>query len=63
MDLIVRPDDLTQFVDQLLDFLNSSEAPDWEVLDFYNLLADFSGMPRLFVAIFKIRTPGLCIYF
>jgi len=38
LDLIVRPDNLEPFVDALLDHLTGSDAPPWEVLDFYNLL-------------------------
>jgi CelD/BcsL family acetyltransferase involved in cellulose biosynthesis len=40
LDLIVRPEDLGQFVNQLLEHLAGPEAPAWEVLDFYNLLDD-----------------------
>ena len=40
LDVITRPEDLTTFVDELLDFLTQAEAPAWEVLDFYNFLAD-----------------------
>ena len=40
LDLIVRPEDLSQFVDLLLEHLTGPEVPAWEVLDFYNLLDD-----------------------
>jgi CelD/BcsL family acetyltransferase involved in cellulose biosynthesis len=40
LDMIVRPKDLTAFVNELLDFLTQAEAPGWEVLDLYNFLAD-----------------------
>ena len=40
LDVIVRPEDLDAFVEALLKHLTSSEAPAWEVLDFYNLLDD-----------------------
>jgi CelD/BcsL family acetyltransferase involved in cellulose biosynthesis len=40
LDVIVRPDDLPNFVDALLEFLTESGVPAWEVLDLYNLLED-----------------------
>jgi CelD/BcsL family acetyltransferase involved in cellulose biosynthesis len=38
LDLIVRPEDLVDFVKELLPFLAGSELPTWQVLDWYNLL-------------------------
>jgi CelD/BcsL family acetyltransferase involved in cellulose biosynthesis len=40
LDFIVRPEDLTSFIDSLLVHLSGPDAPDWEVLDFYNFLDD-----------------------
>lgn len=37
LDLIVRPKVLPQFIDRLLDWLASDQAPSWEVVDFYNI--------------------------
>jgi CelD/BcsL family acetyltransferase involved in cellulose biosynthesis len=37
LDLIVRAEDLTRFLDGLLDFLASFEAEKWSALDWYNL--------------------------
>lgn len=38
LDLIARPADLPAFVPALLDFLSGPQAPNWQVLDWYNLL-------------------------
>ena len=38
LDLIVRPADLTAFVNELLPFLMSQDLPAWQTLDWYNLL-------------------------
>jgi CelD/BcsL family acetyltransferase involved in cellulose biosynthesis len=40
LDLIARPDDLAGFSNALLEHLTGPEAPDWEVLDLYNILED-----------------------
>jgi CelD/BcsL family acetyltransferase involved in cellulose biosynthesis len=37
LDLIGRKNTLPEFIEQILDLLNSDQAPPWEVLDFYNL--------------------------
>ncbi len=37
LDFIVRTPDLPAFVEALFDFLSSEKAPDWQVLDLYNL--------------------------
>jgi len=47
LDLIVRPQDLPEFVSGLLDFLGSDSAQAWEVLDWYNLPEDSSTLPVL----------------
>jgi len=38
LDLIARPDSLDDFVDALYNRLTLSDVPDWELLDFYNIL-------------------------
>lgn len=39
LDFIVRPEDLTAFIEGLLVFLNTQpDIPHWDTLDFYNLL-------------------------
>jgi CelD/BcsL family acetyltransferase involved in cellulose biosynthesis len=47
LDVIVRPDDLTPFLDALLEYLTGPDAPPWEVLDFYNLLDDSPTLAAL----------------
>jgi CelD/BcsL family acetyltransferase involved in cellulose biosynthesis len=37
LDLIARPSILAEFVERLLEILDSDQAPPWQVLDFYNL--------------------------
>mgnify|MGYP001149373545 FL=1 len=50
LDLIARPDDLPAFVEALLDHLGGPEAPDWQVLDWYNLLDSSPTLPLLSAA-------------
>jgi CelD/BcsL family acetyltransferase involved in cellulose biosynthesis len=38
LDVIVRSEDLEQFLDGLVEFLSGSEAPGWRILDWNNLL-------------------------
>jgi CelD/BcsL family acetyltransferase involved in cellulose biosynthesis len=38
LDVIARPEDLAQFLEELFDFLSGPEAPDWRFLDWDNLL-------------------------
>ncbi len=48
LDFIVRPEDLARFLSGLIDFLLNDDAlPDWEVLDFYNLLEESPTLPAL----------------
>jgi CelD/BcsL family acetyltransferase involved in cellulose biosynthesis len=47
LDLIVRTDDIPEFLSGLLDFLASDSVPAWEVLDWYNLPEDSSTLPVL----------------
>ncbi len=47
LDLIVSKDGLPSFVDALLEHLTGSDAPAWEVLDWYNILDDSPTLPTL----------------
>jgi CelD/BcsL family acetyltransferase involved in cellulose biosynthesis len=47
LDLIVRPADLEEFLDQLLPFLKKPEFPAWQSLDLYNLLNSSPTLPAL----------------
>ena len=38
LDVIAKPEDLAQFLEGLLEFLNGPAAPAWSVLDWHNLL-------------------------
>jgi CelD/BcsL family acetyltransferase involved in cellulose biosynthesis len=38
LDVIVRAEDLAEFVDRLLEFLPKAGLPEWKVLDWFNLL-------------------------
>ncbi len=44
LDLIIRPEDISPFLERLLETLSSPEVPDWQVLDWYNIL---EGSPTL----------------
>jgi CelD/BcsL family acetyltransferase involved in cellulose biosynthesis len=48
LSLLVTPENLQSFTSALLDFLmDSQEVPDWQVLDFYNLVASSPLIPVL----------------
>lgn len=47
LDFIAPADQLTPFIDALLEFLAGAAFPDWEVLDLYNLLEDSATIPTL----------------
>jgi CelD/BcsL family acetyltransferase involved in cellulose biosynthesis len=47
LDLIVRPQDLQTFVEELLDLLAGEQAPEWETLDLYNLPEDSPTLAAL----------------
>jgi len=48
LDVIVRPEDLEDFISGLIDFLlNCNDISDWEVLDFYNLLEESPTLKAL----------------
>lgn len=51
LDLIARPNDLTSFIEVLLDHLDSPAVPDWQVLDFYNFLESSPTLPALKAAV------------
>jgi CelD/BcsL family acetyltransferase involved in cellulose biosynthesis len=54
LDVIVPADQLSVFIEALLEYLTSPEAPDWEVLDLYNLLDDSATLPTLEAAADKL---------
>jgi CelD/BcsL family acetyltransferase involved in cellulose biosynthesis len=47
LDLIVKPENLTDFIGLLLDNLSGPDAPAWQVLDLYNLLEGSPTLPAL----------------
>lgn len=47
LDLIAPRQDLGQFVEALLDWLDQEKELDWRVLDFYNLLETSPSLPAL----------------
>ena len=47
LDLIVRPGDHAAFTAALLEHLNGPDAPDFERLDFYNLLDESASLAQL----------------
>ncbi|HLA96930.1 MAG TPA: GNAT family N-acetyltransferase [Anaerolineales bacterium] len=47
LDILARPADLPAFVSAMLDFLHGPQAPDWQVLDLYNILEDSPSLPAL----------------
>lgn len=47
LDIITRPEDLMAFVEELFDYLASSQAPEWKSLDLWNLLDSSATLPVL----------------
>lgn len=47
LDLIARPDDLPAFIGAIMDFMNSEQGPDWQVMDLYNLLENSPSLPAI----------------
>jgi CelD/BcsL family acetyltransferase involved in cellulose biosynthesis len=47
LDVIARPEDLSAFLEELLAFLESSQLPPWQVLDWYNILETSPTLPAL----------------
>lgn len=47
LDFIVCLEELPTFLAGLLDFLNNQQPPDWQVLDFYNLLESTATLSSL----------------
>jgi CelD/BcsL family acetyltransferase involved in cellulose biosynthesis len=47
LDVIARPEDLPVFLENLLAFLDGLQAPNWKVLDWYNLLESSPTLPAL----------------
>ncbi len=47
LDFIAKPKDIPPFVDSVLDLLSSEEAPNWQVLDLYNIPEESPTIPAL----------------
>lgn len=48
LDFIIQPEDLSEFTTGLIDFLlNTSDTPQWNLLDLYNLLGDSPTLSAL----------------
>jgi CelD/BcsL family acetyltransferase involved in cellulose biosynthesis len=47
LDLIIHTPDIPMVLDALLDFLNSDQAPEWQVLDWYNIPENSPTLPVL----------------
>ncbi len=47
LDVIARPDDLPAFLQAVLEHLAGEQAPDWQALDWYNLMQDSPTLPAL----------------
>ena len=47
LDVITRSEQLAQFLDELLAFLSGPQAPDFQLLDWYNLLSTSPTLPAL----------------
>ena len=47
LDLIVAPSEISQFVENLLDFLDADRSIQWQVLDLYNIPEDSPTLPAL----------------
>lgn len=54
LDILVRPDDLLNFTEDLLPFLDKQNLPDWQFLHFYNLPDQSPTLPVLKNAAKKI---------
>jgi CelD/BcsL family acetyltransferase involved in cellulose biosynthesis len=47
LDVMAAPEDMEAFLSAMLAHLTSHEAPEWECLDWYNLLKDSPSLPVL----------------
>ena len=47
LDLIIRPDDLDDFIESLFNHLSGSDAPAWQALDWWNFLESSPTLPVL----------------
>jgi CelD/BcsL family acetyltransferase involved in cellulose biosynthesis len=47
LDLLVRPEQIGGFLPALLERLQESDIPEWELLDWYNILEDSPTLPAL----------------
>jgi CelD/BcsL family acetyltransferase involved in cellulose biosynthesis len=51
LDLLVQPIDLAEFLKVLLPFLKEADLPNWDALDFYNILSDSPSIPAIAAAV------------
>jgi CelD/BcsL family acetyltransferase involved in cellulose biosynthesis len=51
LDLIVSHDAILEFIEILLDILDSERSPAWQVLDWYNIPEDSPTLPALRIAV------------
>ncbi len=54
LDVIVPAENLSLFVEAMLQYLTGADAPEWEILDLYNLLEDSETIPTLEAAAQKL---------
>lgn len=47
LDLIIRSDAVTEFIEALFDWLDGSQVPEWQMLDWYNILEDSPTLPAM----------------
>jgi CelD/BcsL family acetyltransferase involved in cellulose biosynthesis len=47
LDIISRPEHLSSFLEALMEHLKGSQAPEWRLLDWYNLPQDSPTLPAL----------------
>jgi len=54
LDFLATPENLPAFIDAALEYISSPSAPEWEVLDLYNILEESQTLPDLESAIRKL---------
>jgi CelD/BcsL family acetyltransferase involved in cellulose biosynthesis len=47
LDLIIRPQEINSFIEALFQLLAEQHTPEWQALDFYNILEDSPTLPAL----------------
>ncbi len=50
LDIIVKPADMSDFVSGLFEYLQQMSTPEWQVLDFYNIIENSPILPALKLA-------------